>query len=356
VADEKTPPPPDYLLRADEVANAGDVDIMLVNAGMYDPLARNFIALCRKRRRRPNVILILVTTGGDAGQAYWIARSLQQLYTTVSVFVSGHCKSAGTLVAMGANQLIVSDTGEIGPLDVQMSKPDEFLQRQSGLTATDALRTLHEQAYQAFEHFLYSIIRANGHSISTRTATHIAVQLTNGLFAPVYEHVDPIHVGEAGRALLVAQQYGELLDKHSHNLKEGALQRLTTLFASHDFVIDRSQIKELFHRVREPLAAEQAIVDAVPGNMASLPRPHRPDQAPVMAYLNSELPSVEKPHAAAQDSATATAPTTAVNGTNGREQGNGNPGGDAPAVESPGTVAKRPPRARRARNGEAPRA
>lgn len=340
------------MLRADEAAQAGDVDILLVNSAMYDPLARNFIALCKKRRRRPNVILILVTSGGDAGQAFWIARCLQRLYATVSVFISGQCKSAGTLAAMGAQQLIVGDFGEIGPLDVQMSKPDELMQRQSGLTATDALRTLHEQAYHAFEHFFYSIHRASGPAISTRTATHIAVQLTNGLFAPVYEHLDPIHVGEAGRALLVAQQYGELLNKQFHNLKEGALHRLTTQFSSHDFVIDRAQIKELFHRVREPLASEQAIIDAVPNNMAQLARPYRPDQPPLMAYLNSELPDVEQPNAAAQAPAQAAAPDATANGANGRDEGHADPGGDAtPTQPSSSDTATRAPRQRRARNG-----
>lgn len=346
---------PEYLVKANALANEGDVDVMLVNASMYDPLARNFIALCRKRRRRKNVVLILVTTGGDAGQAYWIARCLQQLYTTVTVFIPGHCKSAGTLVAIGAHGLIVGDTGEIGPLDVQMSKPDELLQRQSGLTATDALRTLHEQAYQAFEHFLLSILRGSGHSISTRTATHIAVQLTNGLFAQVYEHVDPIHVGEAGRALLVAQHYGNLLDRQSHNLKEGALSRLTTEFASHDFVIDRSQIAELFHRVREPNPEELAIVDALPGNIAHQPRPYRTDQAPLMAYLNSELPAAEKHHEPEPEAAT-TAPQPAANGANGRDQGDPDSGGDAasagPVNPAPSASAK----PRRTRNGVTTRA
>ncbi len=47
----------------------------------------------------------MVTEGGDADPAYRIARCLQDHYDRFSLFVSGYCKSAGTLVALGAHEL-----------------------------------------------------------------------------------------------------------------------------------------------------------------------------------------------------------------------------------------------------------
>jgi ClpP class serine protease len=41
--------------------------------------------------------------------------------------VSGYCKSAGTLIALGANELAFGEHGELGPLDVQIAKRDEVL-------------------------------------------------------------------------------------------------------------------------------------------------------------------------------------------------------------------------------------
>ena len=43
-------------------------------------------------------------------------------------FIPRRCKSAGTLLLIGATSLIISDRGELGPLDVQLSKPDEIFE------------------------------------------------------------------------------------------------------------------------------------------------------------------------------------------------------------------------------------
>jgi hypothetical protein len=274
---------PTFKEVADAIADAHDADVLFVNAPIFRPLDANLLELCRHRRRRKNIILLLVTQGGDADAAYRIARCLQTSYERFILFLTGYCKSAGTLVAIGAHAMIVADSGELGPLDVQMSKPDELLQRQSGLTATAALSTLHEQAFQAFEHFFLTLVRKSRNAISTRTATQLAVQLTGELFKPVYGQVDPMHVGEAGRAMQVAEQYGQILQNGSSNLVSGALATLTTGFASHEFVIDRAQIQTLFKNVRPPDAMEQALVDVLGPSAVDPAQP-----GPLMAYLSSE--------------------------------------------------------------------
>jgi Serine dehydrogenase proteinase len=292
---------------ATAIADKRDADVLFVNAGIYRPLAAQVSSLCHQRRRRKNVILILVTGGGDANAAYRIARCLQGAYERFSLFLTGYCKSAGTLVAIGAHELIVAESGELGPLDVQMSKPDELMLRQSGLTATAALSSLHEQAFTAFEHFFLTLISKSGNAITTRTATHIATQLTSGLFAPMYEHVDPMHVGEAGRALQVAIQYGELLRAESRNINPMQLSRLTTGFASHDFVIDLPQIKELFANVRVPDEIELLLA-----KLLGVPAVE-PEQSPIVAYLSTQasepaeqVPSEPEPRANGQDNETTT--------------------------------------------------
>lgn len=284
MSSDKKPP---FRDAADVIADQSDADVLFINAGIFRPLDRKVLDLCSKRRRRKNVVLLLVTQGGDPDAAYRIARCLQTSYERYVLFVTGHCKSAGTLIAIGAHELVVADSGELGPLDVQMSKPDELLQRQSGLTATAALSTLHEQAFQAFEHFFLSLVTRSGNAISTRTATHLAIQLTSGLFAPVYQHVDPMHVGEAGRALQVAEQYGRLLNASAGNLRTEALNQLTSGYASHEFVIDRSQIESLFKNVRPPDTNEQALLNVLG---APAQEPLGQGERLFMAYLSTERP------------------------------------------------------------------
>jgi ClpP class serine protease len=96
------------------------------------------------RKRRKNAILILVTEGGDPDAAYRIARCFQEHYELFTCIVPGYCKSAGTLITIGAHELVMTDGGELGPLDIQMSKKDELWESQSGLTVAAALNALHE--------------------------------------------------------------------------------------------------------------------------------------------------------------------------------------------------------------------
>ena len=181
---------------ANELARVADADIYLYNGETRRPSDEQVLRCCIARKRRKNAILLLVTEGGDPDAAYRIARCFQEHYTIFTCIVPGYCKSAGTLITIGAHELVMTDGGELGPLDIQMSKKDELWESQSGLTVTAALSALHERSYLAFEHFFLTMKRKGRTSITLRTATEIAATLTAGLFSPIFQQVDPMHVGE----------------------------------------------------------------------------------------------------------------------------------------------------------------
>lgn len=268
---------------ANTVAEETDSDVLLLNGPMARPLDVRVIDLCASRRRRSHVLLVLVTEGGDADPAYRIARCLQDHYDRFTLFVSGYCKSAGTLVALGAHELVIADCGELGPLDVQMSKEDELGATRSGLTVLSALSTLQMKAFEAFEHFLLETKNRSFGLITTRTAIRVATELTGSLFAPIYEHVDAMHIGEAGRSLEIAQKYGEILSQLSQNCRRGTLGELTRSYPSHGFVIDRFQAESLFNNVRPPRPGEIALADQL-GSVARDPI----SMQGILSFLNSE--------------------------------------------------------------------
>src|SRR5688572_2732231 len=98
---------------ANAIANAdGGPDVFLYNGEIQHRHFRKMARLCRDGGHRDTVMLILVTPGGDPNAAYRMARCLQSEYDRFQLFVSGYCKSAGTLVSVGAHELIFSDDGE----------------------------------------------------------------------------------------------------------------------------------------------------------------------------------------------------------------------------------------------------
>ncbi len=248
---------------ADAVADALDADVILYNGPISRPQDSHLIDACVRRRRRTNALLMLVTMGGDPDAAYRVARCIQTKYDHFVMYVSGCCKSAGTLVATGAHELVFSDHGELGPLDVQIPREGELVRKHSGLAMGDTLTVLHGRAFDAFEGFFLNIMKRGGQSISTGTATRIAVDLTGKLFAQLYGQLEPLRIGESVRALSVAYHYGELLLREGRNITPESLAVITSEYPSHGFVIDRAEAETLFHKVREPSPEEAELARAL---------------------------------------------------------------------------------------------
>ena len=252
---------PENLRKFVESADAIDADVALYNGLIGRPYDEDFIDLIHDNKQKENLLLILVTSGGDSHSAYKIARYLQESYDHITVFISGFCKSAGTLIAIGAHELVFSRHGELGPLDVQMAKQDEIWVSQSGLIINTALDAVQDKAFIAFEKFFLEM-KSSSRTITTRTASDISTKLVTGLFSKLYESIDPFHIGEAARAIAIATRYGTNLSEKSKNIKEeDNLLKLITDYPDHGFVIDREEAKELFSNVRNPNEHEQNFVD-----------------------------------------------------------------------------------------------
>lgn len=154
-------------------------------------------------------MVLLITEGGDPDAAYRIARVFQNDYERAIYLISGYCKSAGTLAAIGAHEIVFGPHGELGPRDVQMSKRDDLNEMQSGQTVMAALETLQQKAFMAFEQYFVDVQEHSFGRISTKTAVELSAKLAAGLFSPIYQQIDPMHVEEAGRASSIALRTGK---------------------------------------------------------------------------------------------------------------------------------------------------
>lgn len=277
---------------ADEFGTTHDADVLLINCAMDGGVDSTIIRSVCARKRRSNVFLILATEGGSADVAFRIARCLQETYESFTAVVPGWCKSAGTLVCIGAYDLVIGDLGELGPLDVQIAKPDELALISSGLTIDSAFRGLQSVAFQMFERFLLDTLNKSGGRITTKTAAELSANITMGLLSPVFQQIDPMRIGEDFRSTRIAEQYALRLDSHAHaqNLihddDTNAIEALVSGYPSHGFVIDRTEAQSLFHRVT-PLKGELATVVELLGD-AVVPT-SSPRQQPIVQYLNAEV-------------------------------------------------------------------
>ena len=214
--------------------------------------------LASKAPKVNKLCLFLTTWGGDPHAAYRLSRLASEQFDEVRLLLAGDCKSAGTLVAVGANEIGFGRFGELGPLDVQMTKPDEIFLQHSGLDVMQAIAQVTSGAYSAFQDYF---LRLAGGGLSARTAAEIAADLASKLYGPVAAQIDPVRLGEADRAIRIAADYGSRLD--AGNLKPGALDTLIHTYPTHGFVIDRNEADELFHRVTGLTDEETTISEAL---------------------------------------------------------------------------------------------
>lgn len=228
-----------------------DTDVIVYSGAIardgYDKLCQTL-----HEPKRNKLLLILNTYGGDPNAGYRIARAAIHNYGAPNfrILVPSYCKSAGTLICIGASALIMADQAELGPLDVQFRKQDELFQQSSGLDILRGVTYLQNEALQSFKTYLVDI--NGGAVLSTRVASEIASELVIGLYEPLFAQVDPVKLGEMNAALQIAQHYGDRLNKKSGSLIEGALNQLIMGYPTHGFVIDRAEARSLFKDVRAP--------------------------------------------------------------------------------------------------------
>lgn len=245
-------------------------------------------ALERKVKCADKACLILVTYGGDAAAAYRIARAFHHYYRHLEVLVPDMCKSAGTLICIGAQTLIFGDRGELGPLDVQISKPDEMFERMSGLDIVQAINALREEVLTSFRSYLVDI--RGGSRITTALAADIATKLADGFVSPIACKIDPVTLGAHQRATRIAYDYGSRLDGMVHSLKQDALIKLVADYPSHSFVIDRKEATKLFKDVQAPSDTTRPIYDWVRSVLEEQDYPESPDTLviDVKAHLSTQ--------------------------------------------------------------------
>lgn len=248
----------------EEYQNKCDADVLVYSGPVerqgYDLITKTLSSL---KKHRKNAILYLSTAGGDPHAAFRIARALHHHYAngSVRVLIKDWCKSAGTLICIGANELILCDSAELGPLDVQVRKPDEMVGRMSGLDILRGMESLKDGLLDSFRHFLVDINTGTG--ISTKSAADVATKLAIGIYEPILEQVDPMRLGEMEAALTIAHEYGKRLNSKFENLQPSGLQRLVHGYPSHGFVIDRKEAREIFHRVASPTPDDEKLCSVI---------------------------------------------------------------------------------------------
>lgn len=118
----------DQLMRISQLR--GDRDILVIGADMVSskkaPISIEYGDLLAVTDLLSNLNgkaldIILETPGGSGETAEDIVRAVRAKYKDVAVIIPGRAKSAGTIIALSANDILMEPTSSLGPIDAQMA-------------------------------------------------------------------------------------------------------------------------------------------------------------------------------------------------------------------------------------------
>lgn len=178
--------------------------------------------------------ILLHSTGGDALAAWKLMSLLRERFERLGVLVPYTAFSAATILALGADEIVMHPHASLGPTDPQIHIDHEGQQRRFSFEDVGAfLRFLSEEVNISEQAYLSSIVE------------HL------------FEVVDPVAVGRANRASELATDVGErLLKTHMTGAEEKAQAQtiardLNKSFFAHGDAVSRSRARKLNLQIAE---------------------------------------------------------------------------------------------------------
>lgn len=198
--------------------------------------------------------IILQTPGGDPHAAFNIIKLLRKRAKKINIIVPLYAKSAGTLICLGADKILMSEISELGPLDTQIAESRQGdVQYKSALNGFKALEQIQIHAFENLDLATKLILDKSG--LKMLEAIGLAIEFSGKTSACLYDQLDPLSIGEYKRSLEISEQYGHIiLLRYMNWSKEKAHATISSLiyeYPSHDSIIDQDELKRLGFTVEE---------------------------------------------------------------------------------------------------------
>ena len=300
----------------------------------------------------PAIDVLLSSCGGSVEGAYMIARSLRRRFGHVRIYVPHLAKSAATLLALAADEIVMGPLGELGPMDVQstlaLSAP--VSSDASALLPFCGLKTLDDAVRDQLRETTEALARATG--VRPADVVGHSIDLIAKVYSPIYARIDPVRIGEGSRGLRMGFEYGmRILCRMRGMSREQATRivgKLVHGYPSHDFVIDGEEAIGIGLPVRRANEQELPLMRHLGRlllgmdpecDVVELMWPGEPDAT---GFEEDGGPGADEAAAAADEAAAAAEPAP----------GNGGP--QEPTCGEPAQACKQPPESSAAGKGHAP--
>src|SRR5580692_13157451 len=188
-------------------ASGGDACLVLAGplvseAGRDDDSTEGAVArCCLGRFRYPGdspqgtIDLILDTYGGSLDSAFKTVLFVSRFAERLRVFVPRRAKSAGTLIAIGANELYMSPFAELGPLDTQIRDPRNPTDYISALDCYQSVDYVREFGFSTLSQALKQLAAVTQGKLLLTDSLNAAAQFAIGSITPMLSQTRSLDFG-----------------------------------------------------------------------------------------------------------------------------------------------------------------
>lgn len=214
-------------------------------------------ALLANRQDLPDespVAVLIHSPGGYASCAYQIANVLRNQCGQFTAIVPRWAKSAATLLALGAEEILLGKDGELGPWDAQLQDHEREMSL-SALDEVQSLERLHAFALEAFDRTTLFLIERTNKKLSTLLP--MALSFTSDIVRPLFERIDVVRYTQMSRILKVAEEYAVRLlqEKYLPEQAKRIASHLVGSYPEHVFAIDAKEAS----RIKDDLQLDRPV-------------------------------------------------------------------------------------------------
>lgn len=193
---------------------------------------------CIGRTRK--ISLILYTRGGNTLAAWNIVNLLREFCDELEVIIPNKCRSAGTLISLGANTIVMSKQATLGPIDPSITGPMSPVIPNSNPPQKVSISVESVKGY-------FSLLKEE---LGVKSDTALSAAYTK-----LTEYIHPLVLGDVYRSQKQIQMLAGKLLGMSYSDKRTIKTIVSFLCSdsgSHDYTISRTEAKKLGLRIESP--------------------------------------------------------------------------------------------------------
>jgi len=188
------------------------------------------------KRRIPRISLFLYTSGGFTIAAWSIVNLLKQFCDKFEVIIPAKAYSAGTIIALGAEKIIMTKQATLSPIDPSINGPLNPVPANPGIMNPNENRPVpvSVEAISGFINFIK-------HDLGIKKKIEL-----NKILLNLVDKIHPLVIGQSYRAKKQIQQIATnlLKDKIKNRWRrKKTIKFLTEESGSHDYTICRNEVK-----------------------------------------------------------------------------------------------------------------